>query len=66
VNNLKLFVWHEALTDYTPGVMFALASSVDEARRMLLSECSYLPDYDLEKEPAVYETPVGFAVWGGG
>ena len=32
MKKLKLFVWHDVLTDYTSGVMFALAPTVEEAR----------------------------------
>ena len=63
---LKLFVWEEVLTDYTDGVMFALAENVQEARAKIKEHTSYVPDNDLEKEPKVYESSVGFAVWGGG
>ena len=63
---LKLYVWEDVLTDYTSGVMFALAPSVDEARRLVLVKCDYAPEHDLAKEPKVIETPEGFAVWGGG
>jgi hypothetical protein len=66
MSDLKLYVWHDALTDHTPGVMFALAGSVDEARAKVLSGCCYVPDDDIQKEPKVYDAPVGFAVWGGG
>lgn len=63
---LKLYVWQNVLTDYTDGVMFALATSPEEARKLLLAGTSYLPKEDLDKEPDVYETPVAFSVWGGG
>lgn len=35
---LKLFVWHDSLYDYTPGVIFALAHNVDEARKKVLEK----------------------------
>jgi hypothetical protein len=78
---LKLYVWEDVLTDYTSGVMFALASSVEEARDTILkkeSEDTFnkmkagKPFYHgcvwqgLQGEPSVWETAVGFAVWGGG
>lgn len=62
---MKLFVWHNVLTDWTDGVMFAYANNVEEARKMILLDCSYVGK-DLDQEPSVYENPVGFAVWGGG
>lgn len=64
--SLKLFVWHDVLTDYTSGVMFALAHDVEEARKLIHVNCSYLIETDLELQPTVYDAPIGFAVWGGG
>ena len=63
---MKLFVWEDVLTDYTAGVMFALAPDVETARKMLLETCDYLPADDLAKEPKVYLEPFALAVWGGG
>ena len=62
---LKLYVWEDVLTDYTPGIMFALAESPEEARELIREKCDYVGE-ELEQEPECYETPVGFAVWGGG
>jgi len=62
---LKLFVWEGVLTDWTDGIMFALAENVEQAREEILKKGSVI-DVDLAKEPDVYETPIGFAVWGGG
>jgi hypothetical protein len=31
---LRLYVWENVLADYTSGIAFALASSVDEARQL--------------------------------
>ena len=31
----KLFVWDGVLTDYTDGIMFALAEAADDARRAI-------------------------------
>ena len=65
---LKLFVWHDVLTDYTSGVMFALAHDVESARKAVLAEHGWSPTVqnDLQQEPEVYTKPCGFAVWGGG
>ena len=63
---LKLFVWEEVLRDYSAGVMFALAPDVETARKMLLKQCSFLPEADLQKEPQVYTEPFALSVWGGG
>lgn len=63
---MKLFVWHNVLEDYTAGVMFAYANDADEARKMVLEDCSYVNKDELDQNPSVYENPIGFAVWGGG
>lgn len=63
---MKLFVWEDVLYDYTPGVMFALAEDVEQARKLILAHTPYVIEEDLAKEPAVYDTPYGLAVWGGG
>ena len=63
---LKLFLWEDVLTDYTPGMMGAYAYSPDHARQLILKECSYVPKSDLSKEPKVFESEIGFTCWGGG
>lgn len=63
---LKLFVWYPALSDYTAGVMFALAPDVETARKMLLKEMNYIPDEELSREPKVYTEPFALAIYGGG
>jgi len=35
---MKLYVWEYVLTDYTDGIMFALANSVEEARELIRKE----------------------------
>lgn len=64
--NLKLYVWENVLTDYTDGVMFALATSPEQARELLLKNCSYIPDCDLNKEPKIVTEPFALAVYGSG
>lgn len=64
---LKLYVWEDVLRDYSSGIMFALASSVEEAREMLLAKCNYIPESDLNKTPKIYQNEkVAFELWGGG
>jgi hypothetical protein len=66
---LKLYVWEDVLCDYTCGVMFALAESVEQAREVIRAEAGY-PSVSvndgLKQEPKVCDTPVGFIQWGGG
>ena len=66
IPKLKLYVWEDVLADYTSGVMFALATSAAEARRLIGEKCDYVPPCDLAKEPKCIEKPEGFVVWGGG
>jgi hypothetical protein len=67
---MKLFVWDNVLTDYTSGIMFAIAPDVEDARKQLIAEWSDLSTVaeDLATEPKVYRTDrrVCRAVWGGG
>jgi hypothetical protein len=66
--NLKLYVWDHVLSDYTDGIMFSLATSVEEAKDLILSEirggCDGLLDqaqHDLDRhEPTIYESRSGF------
>lgn len=62
----KLFIWDDVLYDYTAGIMFALADTVEDARRLLAVECDYLND-DILKEPKVYDLSedVARVIWGG-
>lgn len=68
--NLRLYVWEDVLSDYTDGVMFALAESVEEARAIIMRDHNGWEGgavhSGLQREPKVCETPIGFAVWGGG
>jgi len=65
---LKLFVWEEVLTDYSHGIMFALAENVDQARKILIekeSEPTEFIEQELQDEPKIIESPEGFILWGG-
>ena len=65
---LKLFVWEDVLTDYTSGIMVAIAPTVEEARAILLNECAYIPCDDIAQQPKEFDLsePVAFVCWGGG
>ena len=49
MQELKLYVWHETLVDYTAGVMFALASSKEEAAEVILREEGNVDSYEIYK-----------------
>jgi len=65
---LKLYVWNNVLTDWTSGVMFALARSPEHARKIILAKSGYdTVRADLEaNEPEEVTKAEGFMVWGGG
>jgi len=70
---LRLYVWRGIWADYTAGVAFALARSVEEARTLVQSGMGYAADGSdwwaargLADEPEVYDAPYGFGVFGGG
>lgn len=77
MDGLKLYVWEGVLSDCTDGIIFALATSVDEARLLVMKKYD-ARDYelaknrppeiweDMRKEPYVYDSPEGFYIWGGG
>ncbi len=66
---MKLFIWAGILSDYTDGIAFALAGSVEEARELIAKKYKDLEGCEisgLEEDPLVVEEPAGFYLWGGG
>ncbi len=73
---LRLYVWDGVLEDYTSGIAFALASSPEEAFQMVAKGFPGVtgrgqygqngPTKIDGVEPVAYDSPVGFAIWGGG
>ena len=71
---LKLYVWEDFCSDWTPGLAFAIANSEEEAKQMVAESLGgTLYDYydtwwDLRAGPDIYDldSPMGFAVKGGG
>jgi len=66
MKNLKLYVWEDVLCDYTCGVIFALAETLDEAKELVNEESEYNLDWEMEKEPKIIENKFAFSLWGGG
>jgi len=66
LDNLKLYVWEDVLCDYTCGMMVALATDVDEARRLIQLKTDCIPEDDLAREPLEVIDPTAFISWGGG
>lgn len=65
---MKLYVWTHVLTDYTDGIVFAVARSPKHARELAYACCKYMPKNELDGAPQVFDfkTPVCFTLWGGG
>jgi hypothetical protein len=62
---LKLYVWRDVYTDYTPGVAFALAENAEQARQMIVDQVNYV-DPGLAKAPEEYDEPFAYHLYGGG
>ena len=67
---LKLFVWYNVRPDYTSGIAFALAHTVEQARKQIKkhSEDWEWNSYkgEIADAPTVYTRPFGFWMSGGG
>jgi len=67
-NQLKLFVWHRALTKYTDCVAGALAHNVEETRKAITeSETTgyeRIIKWEEASEPEIVEDVKGFFLWG--
>lgn len=68
----RLYVWHDVLEDYTAGVIFAIARSIEEARQTVITNALQDSDYAVKRleeemttEPEIYDGPVGFFLYGG-
>ena len=65
---MKLYLWHDVLCDYTAGMAFAVAHSVEEARGLLVASEAYWGSSDLKSDPEVHELDQPFCAYvhGGG
>jgi len=68
--NLSLYVWKDVLCDYTCGVVFALATSADNARQQIVGGVEDWQENAVRGamagEPKVYNDKMIFHLWGGG
>lgn len=66
---LRLYVWKDVLGDYTPGIAFAFASSMDEAYQQVqqaLDRQGFQVNAGRDwHDPVVHMGPVGYALHGG-
>ena len=68
MKKMKMLIWENVLTDYSSGIMVAIAPTIEEARKALLEKCDYIPPNDLNQPPQEFtcnlpET-VAFLCWG--
>lgn len=73
---LKLYVWENVLCNYSSGIAFALADTVESAREIILKkfenrfEDTFSYRYNIfkkeleENEPKIHETSIGYFLWG--
>ena len=65
-NILKLFIWEGVLSDYTSGIMFALAENENDAREQILKkENTDTVKLYLLNKPIVITKSEGFLLHGG-
>jgi len=65
---LKFYLWEDVLWDFSPGVMFALAANVKDARRLIrntMPPCDSVEE-GLARRPKVISRPFGYTLHGGG
>lgn len=70
---MKLFLWTNVLRDYSPGVIFAVAETEEQAKELVMQHEDpegVLPPSFVREEmdrnpPQVIEEPFGFWLWGG-
>ena len=65
MTKLNLYVWEGILTDYTDGIAFAVAKSVEEARELIIADDEMTKNY-LNDEPIIITGKYGKSIWGGG
>jgi hypothetical protein len=66
---LKLYVWEDFCTDWTPGLAFAIANSEEEAIQIVREKLKYSSEQEtFWRPPDIYnlDSSIGFAVMGGG
>ena len=67
MTKLKLYIWTGVLTDWTSGMIVALAESKEAALELVKNECGKSEFNEASaNEPKVYENPHAECVWGGG
>lgn len=75
---MKLYVWRAVRADYTDGIAFAMATSVDEARELIwvdyiganahlwTNRSNHTFWIELQQRPEIHKKPFGTSIGGGG
>ena len=67
---MKLFVWEDVLTDYTSGMVVAVAPDLETALQAIKAKDALAVKYMMERDPRIIDmataVPEAFVVWGGG
>lgn len=63
---MKLFVWTGFCPDYTGGLAFAIAETHEQARQLVIVAKGYEPDDWGKLSVHPVDSPIAFAIAGGG
>ena len=71
---MRLYIWDQVLTDYSDGMAFAVADTLEDAYRAAATREGVVQGHVIEALPLPTQTieivdgmePVGAYVWGGG
>lgn len=71
---MKLYIWERVLTDYSDGMAFAVADTLEDAYRAAATLDGVVQRHVIEALPLPTQTieiadgmePIGAYVWGGG
>ncbi len=67
---LKLYIWKDVLCDYTSGIIFAMAYTLAQARKVVV-DCAddwareSVAGAVIKSDPEIHESPYGFFIYGG-
>jgi hypothetical protein len=64
---MKLYIWRNVFTDYTSGIAFAMAKSLEDARACLEKTRQSWEPIEWTRPPdEIHDEPFGDHTWGGG
>lgn len=63
---MRLYIWRDIFCDYTCGIAFCMAHSLEEAFSVMKAKLAPHDFSQLTGDPEVHDEPFGSHVWGGG